>query len=351
MADLSRPNTSNALLRLLAEILQCFDKLEILSGFSDADEIVYAKFSVQRTRLVLWGSSLRNEDRRDEPSPMGKVTALYDVASVREPYTERYGLRPLLEPESQNSMQVRSGSRGFELFKRTFNAYTRRLIERIGNAKFAEHPKLYVTDVSRFMTFIQNLEQCLDDLYTPKNGEVSIEKTLRWRDLFQKEMSTIAEEPDSLHLLVKASSGPRDAFGNFASRRLLEREGRPFPTLWKWYRTFEDVGDRLIFNFWHRLLDSLVPKRLQSGSSEPRADLRAAASSEETPGQPPGYLAFCSRFGGLHSDLAEVDLSTIGSNAELSRAIRKALPHLWRTDRGCNIRRALTKPASVRLIQ
>lgn len=307
MAALSRSNTSNALLRLLVETLQCLDRLETPSGFSKEHEVVYAKFSVQRTRLVLWGSCLGNEGLRDERSPNEEVTklqALYNVASVSEPITERYGLRQLLEPETQNSIQ-RSCSRGFELFRGTFNTYTRRLSEQIGNAKAAEYPKLCVIDVPRFLILIKDLEQCIDDLYTQRNGEESIERTVRWRDRFYEEMSTLAEEPDSLSLLVEASSGPRDAFGNFASRRLLEREGRPLLTLWKRFRTFEDGNDRLIFSFWHRLLDRLVPKRLQGSSSEPPADVRAAASSEETPGKPWGYLAFCSRLGGLHSDLAE----------------------------------------------
>lgn len=354
MADLSRSNTSNGLLRLLEETLQCFDRLETLPGISSEHEVAYAKFSVQRTRLVLWGSCLGIGNLKNEPVPIEQVTklrALYDVASVNRSRPERYGLRPLLEPDSQDSALVRLGSRGLELFKRTFYAYTRRLSGQIGSVKPAEHHKLCITDVSRFSSFVRDLERCLDDLYGPRDGEGAIQNTLHWRDLFYQELSTIAEEPDSLCLLVQASSGLFDAFGNFASRRLLEREGRPLPTLWKRYRTFEDGSDLLMFNFEHRLLHRLVPKRLQIGSSESRRDVPTVASREETPEKPRGHLAFCLRFAGRHSDLAEVDLSTIKSNLDLSRAMRKTLSHLWRTDRGCNIRNALVEPVSVRLIQ
>ncbi|KAL8916796.1 MAG: hypothetical protein Q9208_008335 [Pyrenodesmia sp. 3 TL-2023] len=226
MADPSNSGFNNALLQLLLQTLQCLERLEVLPGFSNEDEVAYAKFSVQRTRLVLWGSCLGNEDLRDEWLPIEQVTklrALYDVASVSKPYTELYGLRPSLEPASQNSMQMRSGSRGFELFKKTVNIYLKRLSGQIG-AEFARHPKICVADVPRFLTFVKDLEQSLDDLYTPRNNEQCIQNTPKWRDLFYEEMSTIAEEPDSLSLLVKASSGPHDLFGNFASRRLLERE-------------------------------------------------------------------------------------------------------------------------------
>ncbi len=363
MAENPRSTTCSLLLQELLAALQLFDKLVILPGFSDAHEVAYVKFSVQRARLVLWGSCLGHVDLRDEPSAIEHVSKLagsFYLAYRNIDVTEDCGMERLLEPRSQTPIHLpshfTSGSRGFDLFKKTFNAYMGRLSGHVGNATptrypkiSAKYPKLYVIDVPRFSDFVKEyLEHCLDDLY----NESAIQSTPTWRDKFYEEMSTIAEDPDSLNLLVQASSGAHDAFGNFASQRLQEREGRPLPTLWGRYRSLEDDGDRLVFDFWHWLLHRLVPNRLQGGSSEsPRHVHTTAPHPQGSITKPRGYLAFCARFSGFHSDLAEVDLSTIGSNAELSRAIRERLPHLWRNHKGCGIRRALVKPTSIRLIQ
>lgn len=350
---------SSTMLPLLVETLQCFDRLEVIPGFSHEHEVAYTKFSVQRMRLVLWGSCLGVDNPKHEPSSTERLTKMCTVrkvASIRESDLGQYGLRPLPEPSLQPSMplsyQSNPGSRGFDLFKRAFNAYMRRLSGHIDNAKSAQYSKLCVTDVACFSDFVNDLEQCLDDLYGPSNNEKAIQDTLRWRASFYEEMITVAEEPDSLSLLVQASSGAHDAFGNFASRRLQEREGRSVTTLWKRFRTFEDDGDRLIFNFWHRLLHRLIPNCLQGGAAESSRHVPTTAPHPRVLSkEQPQYLAFCSRLAVVHSELAEVDLSTIKSNAELSRAIREKLPHLWRNDKDCIIRRALVRFSSVRLIQ
>ncbi|KAL8990185.1 MAG: hypothetical protein Q9177_001103 [Variospora cf. flavescens] len=305
---------SKVLLQLLAETLQSFEGIEILMGFTQEHEVAYAKFSVQRTRLVLWGLCMDNQKAQDDSSATeqaAKMRALYDVIHVSKSSTELYGLRISWESTSQTSRQspyrASARSRGFELFKRPFETYTRRLSGRIGRAMSVQGRRLCVTDLSLFSIFVKDLERCLDDLYGPTHNKRNIQNTRRWRDHFYEAMSTIAEEPDSLSLLVEASSGHHDTFGNFASQRLLEREGRPLPTIWKGYQTFEADLQRLKFTFWHTLLHRLVPIRLQGGSDEPPTGAPSTTASHpaEPSGTLQGYLALCSRFGRFHSNIAE----------------------------------------------
>ncbi|KAL8970634.1 MAG: hypothetical protein Q9197_003715 [Variospora fuerteventurae] len=351
---------SKVLLQLLAETLRSFEGIEILMGFTQEHEVAYAKFSVQRTRLVLWGLCMDNQKAQDDSSvteQAAKMRALYDVSHASKSSTELYGLRISSESTSQTSRQspyrASARSRGFELFKRTFDTYTRRLSGRIGCAMSVQSRRLCVTDLSLFSTFVKDLERCLDDLYGPTHNERNIQNTRRWRDHFYEAMSTIAEEPDSLSLLAEASSGHHDTFGNFASQRLLEREGRPLPTIWKGYQTFEADLQRLKFTFWHTLLHRLVPIRLQGGSDEPPTSAHSTTASHpaKPSGTSQGYLALCSRFGRFNSNIAEVDLSTIKSNLELSTEIHGIRPQLWPNEGSCSIRRVLVRAASVRLIQ
>ncbi|KAL8653564.1 MAG: hypothetical protein Q9210_002018 [Variospora velana] len=149
------------------------DDLDILLSFTQEHEVAYAKFSVQRTRLVLWGLCLDNQNPQNESSAIEqatKIRTLYNVTHASKSSTELYGLRISSESTSQTSRQsphrTTARSRGFELFKRTFDTYTRRLSGQIGCATSLQDRRLFVTDLSLFSTFVKTSNAALMDQET-----------------------------------------------------------------------------------------------------------------------------------------------------------------------------------------
>ena len=266
---------------------------------------------------------------------------------------EEIGLTSCNPSDLEGSRRLLSrASRGFELFKKMFLTYKRQMMVQMDDTVEMHCPGWQVSDIKLFSVFIGKLTHLIDALYQSNGVKVNIEETLEWRDRFYREMSIVAEEPDSLNLLVDGRFGKHDHFATYASQRLLDREGRPRPTFWKRYRILEDESDRFMFERWHKFFHSHTPLCLRLGVSEdPTISTATAASSEEDNGILQGHFVFCLRLGARHSDLCEIDLSLFKDDAELSREIRRRSSELWRADKGCRIRNACLKPASIRLIQ
>ncbi|KAL8857580.1 MAG: hypothetical protein Q9178_005908 [Gyalolechia marmorata] len=357
MADGIGVKPHRALLRALAESLQCFDQIEVASGLTREHEILYAKLSIQRTRLVLWGMCL-HEDHDGAASSYqlwaAKLRELRDMFSSSKVLQDQLRLTTAREPDRQPSSVLppsySGASRGIHLFKRTFNAYSKHLTTQTGLQISMQPSILHLDDVPKSSIFVDGLRRLVDDLYISLDGLPPVHLTLRWRDYFYEEMSTVAEEADSLSLLVDASSGPYDLFANAASQRLLQREGRPRPTLWQ-SMPLSANSNRI--EFWHKCLHIFFPKPLRDSSVVPTDGITATnpRSDEATPTKQQGYLAFSASLAGRYSDLCEIDLSTVKSGSELSSEMLRKLPWLWRGHRGCKVQNALVRPVAVRLIQ
>ncbi|KAL8688121.1 MAG: hypothetical protein Q9224_004968 [Gallowayella concinna] len=343
---------------LLAETLQYFELVEVVSGLTREYEILYTKLSVQRTRLVLWGKfeNIGYGGTSSSRAQIAKLLALRNIFSDQMTLLDQSGLSTDqnlgIQHAQQSPSPQNSGSRGIQLFKRSFNTYLRQLGAPTGVAVSSHLSGVHVGNKAHFSTFVTALEGLLDDLFAPEDDRPAMHTTLRWRDHFYEEISLIFEDSESLSLLVDARSGPSDIFANIASQRLIEREARRRLTAWKRYRTVVDESDRFVFDIWHRLLHTLLPKRIRTEPREIADEVSATISHRGQPMEKAcGYMMFCSSVAGSCSDTAEIDLSTTKSNSDLSTAILRKSPWLWRNDEACKVRKALVGVAAVRLVQ
>ncbi|KAL8684911.1 MAG: hypothetical protein Q9218_008076 [Villophora microphyllina] len=319
MADNANGRLELGLLRNLVHQLQCFSIIEPAPDLTRQHEVLYASFSIQRTRLLFWAHHLRSYLEGKAPLTESCIEQLRSICGILIPKAKTLdssGLEPL-----QTSQPHASASRGLEIFRRTFLLSIKQLRAHPDLQCSADIPQMQVCDISRFSHYMSSLAKALDDLFDSAWNEQDYVAT-SWRECFYQEMSTVAEDLDSLVLLADARLGSHDIFADLASQRLLEREGRLRPTLLNRYRTFEDITNRIIFDTWHKILHRLLPESLLISSSS-AADTTSAQTSQDIfkAERAPQYLAFRCSLGGRTSDLAEIDLSHVKCDDQL-RQIR-----------------------------
>ena len=179
----------SALLRYLAELLQCFDKVEVASDLTREHEVLYTKLSIQRTRLVLWGMCLEQDHDGAASSYQlwaAKRRELRDMFSSCKVLQDQLLLTTTPDPDRQPSSELPlpyfGASRGIHLFKRTFNAYSKHLTTQTGLQIFMPASSLHLNDVPNPSIFVDRLRRLVDDLYTSLDGLPPVHTTLRWRD-------------------------------------------------------------------------------------------------------------------------------------------------------------------------